>query len=261
MISRFLIIIGYRKSVITKNLEKRFFNNNFEKSKVDSIYRQCITNIARIIVESLCSIPTSLIQNKENGIYYENVTQLEKACNSNNGLVLFVSHYGNWELACTLLPKVTDLPIYGVYKPLRNRFFNEKVKAIRSKHGLHLVPLNKIARVIATNKNKSIAAIYILIADQNPNTSNNIIWANFMGISTAYANGAKKIIDKYNFGLAYMNIRPQKKPYHYSITFDFDFDIDNDITQQYSNKLQSQIIKKPQYWLWSHKRWKRKVHK
>ncbi len=143
-------LISYRKSIIIDNLKDRYYGD-VSKDLLIKTYNLCLKNITKIGIETLRPIPNDYIQNKEKGIYFENINSLEQIANNNNGVILFVSHYGNWELACATLPYVTTLPVYGVYKPLKNKYIDKKIKDIRSQFGLQLVPLNKIARIVATN--------------------------------------------------------------------------------------------------------------
>lgn len=247
-----LAIARYRKQVIINNLNIANIDT-LTKAEKSALPESIQKNIARVLVETFYAPTEKLFDN----IRYFNTEALEKNAEEKDGILLLASHYGNWELACMLLPKQVDIPVYGVYKPLKNSLMDEKIKHWRSRHGLHLIPRAKIARTIAENKQSGQKAIYIFIADQNPDSAKNIIWADFLGIKTAFAKGVQKLHDKYNFGIAYMAVIPREGLYRYDITIDTDFENQN-ITQEYSNKLEKQIVDAPQYWLWSHKRWKRK---
>ena len=205
-------------------------------------------------------VETFTLQNSKKGeINYTGIMELEKMCKSNNGLLLLASHYGNWELACIFLARQTSIPCYGVYKPLKNQVLDAKIKSIRSSHGLQLIPMNSIARVIAENHNQGNPGIYILISDQNPRSIQNVQWINFLGIMTAFSKGPEKIYKKYNLPLAYMKIQPGNKIYNYQVSFEYPKNLDSDTPLQwYANQLANQIKIAPEYWLWSHKRWKRK---
>jgi len=250
-----LKLVGYRKQVINKNYINTTVNE-YIKLGFDAFYKSNIDFIARLIVESL----SKLTSKKQKRIQFENLSSLETSCKSSNGAILLASHYGNWELACTMLPKHIDLPCYGVYKPLKNKAVDRFMLDKRSKHGLHLIPMKKIGRTILENRNKGIAAVYILIADQNPNSKNSIIWSQFLGVKTAFFNGPMKLYQKYKFNLAYMDVQVGDKLFDYKINIKTDLQLGKNgeqLIDSYSKMLASQIQKAPQYWLWSHNRWKR----
>ena len=244
---------GYRKQVINNNYKSTIgmgiSNDNFE-----AFYSNCIINISRILVETL-----KFDKSKASNLSYINVTELEETCKKNNGLILMASHYGNWELACINLPLHTAIPCFGVYKPLKNKLLNKELIKLRSRFGLNLIPMNSIARTIATYSSKGLPAIYILIADQNPRSIRSVVWEDFLDIKTAFSNGVEKFHKKYNLAIAYMQITPRQAFYQYKI--EFEYPTSNELKEPikwYSQKLENQIKTAPQYWLWSHKRWKRK---
>jgi KDO2-lipid IV(A) lauroyltransferase len=256
MITKFiLVLVGYRKQVINNN----YNNTNVDKyhtSEFNNFYKSNIRFVARVIVESL----SSLSAKRQKRLQFINISELETQCKKNKGLILLASHYGNWELACTILPKQTDLPCYGVYKPLKNKTVDQFMLERRSKYGLNLIPMNKIGRTIVENKSKGIEAVYILIADQNPNSKNSIVWAHFLGVKTAFYNGPIKLFQKYGYSVAYMEVEVGSKLFEYHVNMNTDIDVGENganLVNSYSKILESQIQVAPQYWLWSHKRWKR----
>lgn len=248
-----LIFTSYRKQVINNNY-KSTIGAGLSRETFDSFYRNCIQNISRIIVETL-----KFEKSKSSKLTYFNIENLENLCEQNNGLILMASHYGNWELACINLPLHTSLPCYGVYKPLKNKVMDRELIRLRSRYGLNVIPMNSIARSIATNYKSHTPAIYILIADQNPRSIQNVIWVNFLGIMTAFSNGLVKFQNKYNLPIAYMKTTPNQELFDYNINFEFpDAEGINKSIQWYSQQVENQIRQNPQFWLWSHKRWKRK---
>lgn len=253
LVSYVLYILGYRKQVINNNYNSTIGINR-SATNFKPFYRKCLNNIARILIETL--------QNSKHNAHkttYSHLSKLESLCVEHNGLILVASHYGNWELACINLPLHTEIPVYGVYKPLKNKRMDKQLIQLRSKFGLNLIPMNAIARSIATNRNQQNPAFYILIADQNPRSIQSVIWKEFLGIKTAFSNGPAKFYDKYKLPFAYMKVNPAQQPFHYQVDFEYpDNSSKNDPTKWYSQRLENQILEAPEYWLWSHKRWKRK---
>ena len=250
-----LILGGYRKQVINKNFNRTNINKHYKGSATD-FYKSTVSNIARVMVESIRSIPNK----KMNNIKFSGIKELDKLAKETTGVLLLASHFGNWELACSLLTMHTNVPIYGVYKPLKNQSIDSLLLDKRSKYGLHLVPMKRIGRVILENKKANKPAIYILISDQNPNSKNSIVWTDFLGIKSAFFNGPLKLYQKYGFNVAYMNVEAGKSMFDYSINVSkiiLPGADGSELIPNYASMLESQIVRNPQYWLWSHKRWKR----
>lgn len=253
IISQILGLTGYRKQVIKNNLKSTIGSSLSQKDQ-KTFHRKCHAYIARVILETL-----KFQKNDADKIAFQNLQKLEDQCINKNGLILLASHYGNWELACINLPKRIKVPCYGVYKPLKNKTFDAKLKELRAILGLNLIPMNTIARTIARNNDIGQPAIYILISDQNPRSAQNVEWIDFLGVKSAFTKGALKFQKKYNFPVAYMQINPLNNFFEYLINIEFPTDEESkEINTWYSRALEQQIRQAPQYWLWSHKRWKRK---
>lgn len=249
---RILYIIKYRKQTIEKNFKSTIALSCTHYS-FEEFYALCLKNISRVLIETL-----TINTKKSSSVVYENIENLESTCINGNGLLLLASHYGNWELSCIHLPLHTDIPCYGVYKPLKNKTLDKTVLKLRSQYGLKLIPMNSIVRTITENVRKNKPAIYILIADQNPRSIQNVVWTEFLGKMTAFSKGFLKFRKKYNFQIAYMKTEPLDDLYAYTVSFDYPEKHKNiDEVQWYSERLASQINQNPQYWLWSHNRWKR----
>jgi len=249
----FLISVSYRKQVINNNF-KSTIGKKLSQSAHKTLYRKCINNIARVIVETI-----QFQDRYTPKVKYTNVRELEKRAKAQKGIIVLASHYGNWELACINLPKHTLLPCYGVYKPLKSEAFDQKIKSLRARYGLILTPMNSIARAIATHHKSGQPAIYILIADQNPRSIQNVAWTPFLGTMTAFSKGVVSLQNRYNLPVAYMKNTPLNKLFNYQIDFEFpDAQQSKYILEWYSESLEAQILEAPENWLWSHKRWKRK---
>lgn len=72
----------------------------------------------------------------------ENMQALHKAAERDKGVVLILSHLGNWELLAQLVPHGPPGTRVGtIYQPLGNHYFDQHVKATRARLGL--VPFDR----------------------------------------------------------------------------------------------------------------------
>ncbi|MDL2252144.1 lysophospholipid acyltransferase family protein, partial [Odoribacter sp. OttesenSCG-928-J03] len=98
------------------------------------------------------------------------------------------------------------------------------------------------------------------IADQTPNRGNLNFWMDFLNQDTAVLFGTEKIAKKFNLPVISLFARKIRRGY-YEVEF---IDLcDNpeplehgELTIMYMRLLEQQIKGAPEYWLWSHKRWK-----
>jgi KDO2-lipid IV(A) lauroyltransferase len=85
----------------------------------------------------------------------------------------------------------------------------------------------------------------------------------FLNQPTAVLYGTEKMAFEFNYAVVFFNIQKVRRGY-YELTFETICEEPRTtewgyITEQHTRKLENLIIQNPQYWIWSHKRWKRDV--
>jgi KDO2-lipid IV(A) lauroyltransferase len=106
---------------------------------------------------------------------------------------------------------------------------------------------------------KQLFCIWFL-ADQRP-PRNSKFWTTFLNHEAAFFEGAEKISKKLDMAVIFMDIQKVRRG-HYEVTFEKLFDNasitkENEITLAGVKKMEEVIIRRPDFWLWSHKRFKR----
>jgi Lauroyl/myristoyl acyltransferase len=149
-------IIGYRKNIIIKNLKNSFPEKNdieINKIKIDFYKHFC-----DLLIESFLGFTIS--KNKiEEKIKINNQDFLNKFSNEGKNVILIGGHYNNWEMSAQRLPLISHHKVYAIYKPLKNEFFNGKVKYSREKFGLKMVPMKNSKKYFTNKTNKPRAII------------------------------------------------------------------------------------------------------
>jgi Kdo2-lipid IVA lauroyltransferase/acyltransferase len=250
-------IIRYRKRVIKDNLQRSF--KNYSTTELDQIIHKYYCVLSRYISE----IFTALSWKKKDVPTYiqiENLSQ-NKTMLSGHSAIIMASHYGNWELTVTTFPLLIDTKVIAFYKPLSSEFLDRWMKARRSTFGLELYPIDQTVRVMQNNTQNHI--LYVFIGDQGPLNMNGVYWNTFLNLNTPWLTGAEKLARKYNYPVYYMQQIPvEDKTLKYKIDFhnisqEPSKELDGSIIEKYTRMLETEILDKPEYWLWSHKRWKR----
>jgi KDO2-lipid IV(A) lauroyltransferase len=114
--------------------------------------------------------------------------------------------------------------------------------------------------VYEEEKNNLTATIFAI--DQSPSNANNCHWMTFLNQDTGVLFGTEKFAKEYDQPVLYGRINKEKRGYYSS---DFFETVDHpketqtgELTEMVTRFLEKDIIATPQYWLWSHKRWKHK---
>jgi len=147
-----------------------------------------------------------------------------------------------------------------IYKPLTNPYFERMTVKMRTRFGTKILIMKNVIRDLITLKNEKIALT--ILADQTPSNANQAIWLNFLNQETPVFEGTEKIAKKFNFPVVFINVTRPKRGY-YEIFAELLVDHPNDmtdgeITKLHTERLEKEIIKTPELWLWSHNRWKHK---
>ena len=100
------------------------------------------------------------------------------------------------------------------------------------------------------------------IADQVPIWEAIHHWMTFLGHKdTPVLTGAEKIAKKLGMDVYYLDCDRPKRGYYTGtlrlITHEPETFNDYDITERYIGMMEETIIRRPEFWLWSHNRWKR----
>jgi KDO2-lipid IV(A) lauroyltransferase len=247
----FYYIIGYRKAVIYTNLARSFPTKSYEEIK--HIAKQYYRYMTDLFFENINSLGSTKKRAKRL-IYLENLELVEGVMKDGKSAILVTGHYGNWEY----------LSIFTMYINLKVAYKEQKgpVNLLMRNLRLHyrkdqIIPMQHLSRYMLTHKDEQ--RLYVLIADQSPAPTSKA-WVNFLHQDTLFFEGAEKMATKLDLPVVYVELLRIKRG-HYKFTFT---NISNDpkqteefeITRTFARLLEESINRHPQYWLWSHKRWK-----
>lgn len=253
----FYYVLGYRKKIVTGNI-KRSFPEKSEKEQLQ-IARKFYRHFCDLILES---IKTFTISEKEvaKRVVCKNPEAINKYYDQNRSVIIAGGHYNNWEIFAVGVDALIKHKAVGIYKPLSNKFFDEKIRGTRGKYGLYMISTKIVKRVFDEEVNNLISTIFAI--DQSPSNSNNCYWMEFLNQETGVLFGVEKYAKEYNFPVVYGRINKEKRG-HYSFEFFPVFDNPREteygkITEKVTKMLAEDIQAIPEYWLWTHRRWKHK---
>jgi KDO2-lipid IV(A) lauroyltransferase len=260
----FLIIcyvVRYRRAVIMENLRNSFPEKTEKERKKIAVrfYRF----FCDLFFETLKVIHIGR-QEIRRRIRYSNPEVFDDLCGKNK-LVLFVpGHYGNWEWLATL---EGSIPYHHstLYHPLHNKFFDKFFYDLRTKYGTDAIPSSQAIRAINGYIRENRMTAVCFLSDQSPKKDMIGYWTTFLNQETPMYLGVEKIAKRYNAAVVYYEIRRVKRGYYEVditlITENAAKTADREITEKHVALLEQTIRRKPQYWLWSHRRWKHKPEK
>lgn len=248
-------LVQYRKKVVFKNLHQAFPDKNNDEIK--AIARKFYHNLCDLFFEVL-KLKTISPENLKRRFKIKNPEILDKLYNDKKSILVTLGHIGNWEWLGPLLSCSTQFKVFGPAKPLQDPFFNQFMNSNRSRFGFVPVNFTYTLRTLLNHKNEQTASI--MAADQNPVKNDQNYWAPFLNKETSFFMGIEKIAKSLDMAVVYIDIQRAKRGYYEAelkmITDQPKKCREYEIIDSYIQHLETSIIKNPDNWLWSHRRWK-----
>jgi len=254
-------IFSYRKKVVRKNLELAFP----EKSKMERrrIERENFRNLTDIFLETFKS---NNIKEKDlmERFKFKNPELLEKIYNNNQEVIVMCSHYCSWEWVF-VIEKITKFKINAIYKQLSNKYFDKWTKDRRSQYGANMITTKETYREISRLSKLKSLNFYGFASDQSPKKSKAVYWGNFLNNWVPIHTGAEIIAKKYNIAIVFMDVQKVKRGY-YEASFSLITEKPNsfkkfELTDKYIELVEKQVRDKPEYYTWTHRRFKHRKNK
>lgn len=252
-------VLSYRRKEVATNLKNAFPEKSRDELRI--IEKKFYKHLADIMIETLKLVHMSTRSMKKR-FTITNLEIISKIQNEGRSIVGICGHYNNWEWM-TSFPLFTDINCVSIYKPLENTMFDRFMNKLRIRYGMALTPMSNVVREIILNKNKGLPTLYAFIADQTPAKGDIRYWSRFLNQDTPVYLGAEKIAGKYDMAVVFFKNQKIKRG-HYHLTLELLFDHTKGlpeyaVTEAHVRKLEELIIEKPEYWIWSHRRWKHKM--
>ncbi|MDX8338403.1 lysophospholipid acyltransferase family protein [Draconibacterium sp. IB214405] len=251
-------LVKYRSNVITENLKHAFPEKSENEILIlrNKFYRYfCDVSLESI---KLYHLSEKQLQKR---ITFSGTEELDAMAKERNGAILLAFHYNNWEWSSALQQQLT-CRLLMVYNKMRdNAAMDDFLQNARQKWGGEAVQMGRAAKVAFQYFGKTEPVVLGLIADQSALASSQL-WAMFMNREAAFFAGPVKIARKTNQPVFFQyaqKLGRGKYQYHYELLVEEPAKMDDkEILLRYIEKMEEVIKSNPEYYLWSHKRWKHK---
>ena len=252
-------VFRYRKQTVIDNLRLVFPEKSDHEIKI--ITKKFFHHFCYMILESIKSMNISLESMKAR-YTFKNLDIIKEFEKQNKSIVLMCAHYGSWEWIFILQTYTTHRG-YGIYKRLQNKYFDRLIKSIRARYNSYLITTKETFSVLEDAKKNGILSMNGFASDQSPKKHKAHHWNEFMGIKVPVHTGAEMLAKKLDMPVVFFAVERKKRGY-YEATFQTlaekptDFK-DYEITDKFLKLVEAQIHEAPEYYLWTHKRWKHRA--
>ena len=252
-------IFKYRKRVVRGNIALALPHlSEKERTIIEKKFYAHLCDLFLEMIKTL-SISKKEIEKRYTFSNMEVYYDLEK---KEKSIALLCAHYASYEWAVSMNYHIHFMG-YGVYKKLANPYFDKLVRKIRSKFKSQLIDSKETIPTMATNFRNKNYSLYGLVSDQSPKLSTTHHWEKFMGIEVPVHTGGEMLAKKYDMNVIFLKTKKLKRGYYegsFEILCDENIkDIPNyEITSNFLKLVEQQIYDAPEFYLWTHKRWKHK---
>lgn len=252
-------LLGYRKKVIEKNLKASFPEKSEEELK--RIERGFYHFFCDYIAESV-KLMTIRRENLRRRMVFKGAELVDEVIESGQSCAVFLGHLCNWEWVTSLPLWVTQKAQCGqIYHPIENKDFDRLFLRSRQRMGAVCIPMADTLRKIIEFKKAGQPVVIGYISDQVPFWTNIHHWVDFLHHDTPVLTGMERIARKVNHAVFFLDVRRVRRGYYEAefklITREPQKMGEYEITDIYYRMLEQSIRRAPEFWLWSHNRWKR----
>lgn len=249
---------SYRRKIVRTNLRNSFPEKSIEE--IIKIEKKFYHHLADLFLEVFKLTHISEKELKKRFVV-ENIELLDRLHSENRDIIAILGHYNNWEWL-TIFPMLTKYRSISIYKPLHNKSFDRLINRFRTRFGMVLTPMSSVLRELIVSRNNNINTLSAFISDQTPAAAEIKYWKTFLNQDTPIYLGAEKIASKYDMAIVFFHISKIKRGY-YSLKPEMLFEHtaglqDHVITDAHVKRLEEIIKENPEYWIWTHRRWKHK---
>lgn len=251
--------IRYRRKVVRQNLVSSFPEKSMKE--IVKIEKKFYSYFCDYLVETIKLFTISEKQMRRR-MKFEGVEEVKASFDEGRPCSLYLGHYCNWEWITSLPLHFDEDVVSGqIYHVLENKVFNDLFLRARSRFRAVNIPMAETLRKIVSYRRDGRKMIIGFISDQAPFWNNIHYWTDFLNHDTPVLTGAERIARQVGFAVYYADITRVKRGYYVCRLKKLSDDPrkleEFQLTEIYFRELEKTIQRDPQYWLWTHKRWKR----
>lgn len=252
-------LVGYRKKLVRKNLSDSFPEKS--DAEIIRIEKDFYRWFCDYFVETIKLLTISRRELRRRMVF-KGAELVNELTENGQSCAVYLGHYCNWEWITSLPlwvnPKVQCGQIYHV---LENPEFDKLFLKLRQRMGAVCIPMAETLRKLVEYKQQRQLVVIGYISDQVPFWNNIHHWCPFLNHDTPVLTGTERLARSAGHAVFYIDVERPKRGYYVAkfklIARNPKQTEDYQLTDTYFTMLEASIRRAPQFWLWTHNRWKR----
>ena len=252
-------LVGYRKKLVRKNLSDSFPEKS--EAEIIRIEKDFYRWFCDYFVETIKLLTISR-QELRRRMVFKGTDLVDSIVREGQSCAVYLGHYCNWEWITSLPLWVTPKAQCGqIYHVLENSEFDKLFLKLRQRMGAVCIPMAETLRKLAEYRQQRQPVVIGYISDQVPFWNNIHHWCPFLNHDTPVLTGTERLARSAGHAVFYIDVERPKRGYYVAefklIARDPKQTADYQLTDAYFTLLEASIRRAPQFWLWTHNRWKR----
>ncbi len=246
------ILPAYRR-LARENLQRAFGREKFPAA----VRRLTFRHFTALGANTCCAFKMAALNDRQVRacMTFENEGGILAALQKGRGVVLVISHIGNWELLAQLTSLAPGYKSSTIYQAIRNKGIDDLINGDRRAKGIITLDRKRgVTKAIALLREGGLVGVLI---DQHSGDAG--IWTPFFDslastspLAATLATGTNAVVLPcaiYTDGFAHWRFVVGDE-------IDYDGDDTNALTAKLNRTLEAQIRRSPADWFWVHNRWK-----
>jgi KDO2-lipid IV(A) lauroyltransferase len=249
-------LVGYRKKVITQNLQNSFPEKSEEEIRI--IRKKFYLNFSDYLVETIKSFS---ISETESRVRMQHINQeaFHEAKAEGKNVIMLAGHVFNWEWMNAFARIIPQKHCHPVYRKVNSDFWENQMKKVRNKFGNEALEANEVILNIFRSKNDGESA-YMFVADHTPHGAHVNYGLEFLHQRTPAFIGYDKLATRMDLAFIYCEMKKVKRGYYqvnyHRIYPDGEKFTEHEVVRKFHKLLENTLHKHPDNYLWSHRKWK-----
>lgn len=253
----FYNVFGYRKQVVSQNLKRAFPNLSDAQRAV--IQHKFYRHLGDMFAEG---IKGYTIGKKQllNRFAFTNPEIIENLYHQGKSVLLVGAHFNNWEFLVLSMDLHFSHKGTGVGQKISSKNFGAMMEKTRARFGMEVWNNDNVRQQIESYQAENKLFACLLLADQSPKNPKKAFWTTFLNIETPVIFGPEYLAKKYDIPVVFYKLQKVKRGvYRATLIPMTNTPVATEkgfITNAHVRLLEEEIMANPEFWLWSHKRWK-----
>ena len=251
-----LRVVKYRVDVVRYNLKSS--NLKLTEKEIKKLIKNFYSHFCDIYLEMIKLDRMNKID-VEKRLKVLNPEIANKYLKEDKSVILLVSHYGGYEW-CTALDYFFEYKVAAIYTPLKDKELENLTIKSRARHGMKLISRYNALNDIRDLEKSGCNYMYGFMADQSPQIRKINYWTKFLGVEVPAFTGAERMAKELNIPVVFAKMSKLSRG-KYQMRLELIAENPNEfkdfeITEKYLRLVEKQIHEKPDYYFWTHNRFK-----